>query len=97
MSAERERLRRALAIAGIVLAGIAIAGIVLARSLLYLWVFLLVFGLAPLPARGYQSWRGRRRIRPRGESRACQSSASAVSPATSAVPAATLGRPKMRR
>jgi len=53
---DRQRLNKI----GIALATLAIIGILLDRAHLYVWVFILAFGLAPLPERAYRNWRARR-------------------------------------
>ena len=49
---------------GFAVAIVAILGLLLDSGHLYLWVFLLVFGLARLPEQAYKRWRARRTREP---------------------------------
>ncbi len=63
MATDPKRARRILDVVGGVAAVIAILGLIFARHLLYLWAFLLLFGITTVPERAIGYLRQRRRER----------------------------------
>jgi hypothetical protein len=58
---DRVRARRRLDIAGGIAAIVGIVGLVLKPSLVYLWAFLILFGVTTVPERAIRALRERRR------------------------------------
>lgn len=63
MATDRKRARRMLDILGAIAAVVAIFGLIFARDLIYLWAFLLLFGITTVPERTIGYLRQRRRER----------------------------------
>jgi hypothetical protein len=63
MPTDPRRARRTLDIAGGIAAVIAILGLIFAPDLIYLWAFLLLFGITTVPERAIAHLRQRRRER----------------------------------
>ena len=58
-----KRARRRLDVVGAIAAVVAILGLIFARHLIYLWAFLLLFGITTVPERAIAHLRQRRRER----------------------------------
>jgi len=61
MATDAKRARRILDIVGAIAALIAILGLIFASHLIYLWAFLLLFGITTVPERAIGYLRRRRR------------------------------------
>jgi hypothetical protein len=57
------RLRRLVSRVGFALALVGVAGLIFARDLLFLWAFLIAFGIAEIPRDLWRKWRAHRRQR----------------------------------
>jgi hypothetical protein len=63
MPTDPKRARRILDIVGAICAVVAVLGLIFARHLIYLWAFLLLFGITTVPERAIGHLRQRRRER----------------------------------
>ena len=61
MPVDRRRARHTLDVVGAVAAIVGVVGLVLEPSLVYLWAFLILFGVTTVPERLIRSLRERRR------------------------------------
>jgi len=59
VSDRRDRARWWVGILGIAAAVVGVIGLFVAPQHLYVWVFLIAFGVAPLPDQAYKKWRAR--------------------------------------
>ena len=65
MAADTRRARRQLDIIGAIALVVGVVGFVLKPSLVYVWAFLILFGVTTVPERAIRALRARRRSRQR--------------------------------